>query len=395
MKRVFSFIANKWRTIFIALSVIVISISLLWAGLASLLPGVSNEEVLYSKRHANLRQVADNPINIIHGTLTSLPQLFNIHNVVLLRSVSSLFALAAIIAFYYVVKSWHTPRVAILSTLLFASSSWFLHLARLGLPDINFTLLIVVIMLGLFIQKGRYPTTSLLAICVVGTLLIYTPGMIWFIIPALIWQRKRLNSVLRSGAYLLAIACVAIITILLAPLIRAAWLQPEILRAIAGLPEHMPTPAVLLDNFIHIPLRLFFRGPSNQVLWLSRMPLLDVFSSAMIIVGAYSYWFKRRLDRTKAIAGMSILSLLLVSLGGPVQLIVLAPVIYLLVAAGLNLMLQQWFTVFPRNPLARTIGKSLIMLVVLMTVYYNVNHYFIAWPNTPETKAVFSHSLIK
>jgi len=53
-------------------------------------------------------------------------------------------------------------------------------------------------------------------------------------------------------------------------------------------------------------------------------------------------------------------------------------------------MLQQWFTVFPRNPFARSAGAILMTIVVLLAAYNGFSQYFIAWPNTPETKAVFT-----
>jgi hypothetical protein len=53
------------------------------------------------------------------------------------------------------------------------------------------------------------------------------------------------------------------------------------------------------------------------------------------------------------------------------------------------LLLQQWFTVFPRNPLARLIGVLMVSLLVVLSAYYNTRHYFVAWPKNSQTEQVF------
>jgi hypothetical protein len=65
------------------------------------------------------------------------------------------------------------------------------------------------------------------------------------------------------------------------------------------------------------------------------------------------------------------------------------PFIFIMVAGGMALMLQQWFTVFPYNPVAKTLGAILMTLAVLVTSYYTITQYYIAWPNAPETKTVY------
>jgi hypothetical protein len=74
-------------------------------------------------------------------------------------------------------------------------------------------------------------------------------------------------------------------------------------------------------------------------------------------------------------------------------MILMLPFVYLIVAAGIGFMLQQWFRVFPRNPIARTLGASLITIAVISSSGYNLTHYFIAWAKAPETQSTFSRHL--
>ena len=64
---------------------------------------------------------------------------------------------------------------------------------------------------------------------------------------------------------------------------------------------------------------------------------------------------------------------------------------FLIAAGGVALMLQQWFTVFPYNPFARTVGLVLLLFALGTTSFYSLNQYFVAWPHTPETKQTFQY----
>jgi hypothetical protein len=66
------------------------------------------------------------------------------------------------------------------------------------------------------------------------------------------------------------------------------------------------------------------------------------------------------------------------------------PIIYLVVAAGIAHLLNQWFSVFPRNPIARTIGWSLIGIVLVLVCSFHLVHYFVGWPQASATHEVFT-----
>ena len=187
-----------------------------------------------------------------------------------------------------------------------------------------------------------------------------------------------------------SIALSVIVLILLAPLAWSVYQNPVILRELLGAPATIPSASTILNNALSIPRHLLWANEQNPVVWLGRLPLLDVFTIAMLGLGIYSYSFKKKLDRTKMLAGIFLISVVGISLGGRINLIIIQPAIYLVATAGVALLLQQWFTVFPRNPLARTIGVSILSLSVIMVAVYNTRHYFVAWPNSPETKKVFT-----
>lgn len=84
---------------------------------------------------------------------------------------------------------------------------------------------------------------------------------------------------------------------------------------------------------------------------------------------------------------------ILSGLGAGIDAIYIAPFLYIIAAAGIALLLQQWFTVFPKNPFARSVGVVLISICISASVAYNLHRYFIAWPHTPEVIREFQQPL--
>ncbi|MBI1857385.1 glycosyltransferase family 39 protein [Candidatus Saccharibacteria bacterium] len=389
MNKLRQIIADNWQpALIIGISTLFI-VGLFWFKLGSLTIGPHQSELSYAANNANLNLVANKPLNLPHAALTAVIQIFGSHSIFVLRSVSALFGLLAVWLFYLIIRSWHTTRIAFMATALFASSSWLLHAARLGTPDILYTALLSLVLFGIWLKKGKWPSITLFGLAIIGTLLLYIPGLIWFVLPGLFWQRKRIFTTLNQMPLWLSVLWTIAVLLLVVPLLRAVWLKPEILRPLLGLPDHWPTIKQVFDNALAIPRQLLWRGPKDPAHWLGTIPLLDVFNITMFAVGLYAYWFSVKLDRTRLLAAVSIIGFILVSIGGPVKLLILMPFIYIIGAAGLALLLQQWLTVFPRNPLAHTIGTGLIVITVALTSFYHISQYFIAWPNAPETKAAF------
>lgn len=391
MKKVGNWVAIALRPTFLFLSMSLLVIFLLWFLLGSLVPGFSDGELVQRGASGTLRSLVDNPLGAPHKILQFIPQHFKHHGPFLMRSASAFIGLFVAGCFYYILNQWYSRRVAILGTVLFVCSAWFLHTARLGTESINYALLLAAAACTVWLQKSRGSTPAVLAGACLIIVLLYIPGMIWFIVPGMLWQSQRIAGFLkRQHASFLTLIALAVVAAL-APLGWAVFQNPELVKAFFGLPSSFPTPIEVLKNIIQVPSQLFFRGPDNPEIWLGRLPLLDWFSMAMFVAGAYAYSLNRKLDRTTFMTYIAAVGTLLIGLGGPVTISILMPFVYLVITGGIALMLQQWFTVFPVNPVAKTLGASLMSIAILLAAYYNFNHYFIAWPNAPETKQVYQN----
>ena len=119
---------------------------------------------------------------------------------------------------------------------------------------------------------------------------------------------------------------------------------------------------------------------------------MDLFSGAMFAVGVYNYYLRFAMTRTKFLLWLSgVLAILIALFSLPT--ITLIPIVFVVVIAGITLLLQQWFTVFPFNPIARYVGLGLVIIATGLSCWFQLNRYFIAWRYNPTTQAVYQLKL--
>lgn len=394
-RNLWSFIGDNWLPL---------TSLLVFTALVGLLLGVklvaltqfklsANEAVWYQhliQRDLGLRTILHNPINLPFQLMIYGLEKLHISSMLALRTVGALFGALTIGAFYLLLKNWHTRRVAILGTVLFACSAWTLHISRLATPEILLMLPMVLILCATWLEVSYKRKWTLLLCLLASMLLMYIPGMAVFVIVGIVWQARRLYDELRQTPLWFVVPWLLLGVLLLVPLIWMAATEPKNIITWLGLPQTWPAPRQLGVNLLSAPKQLAIHGPNDPARWLGGLPLLDLFTGLMFILGIYAYAFRFRLDRTKLLAGIFGAGTVLIALGGSVTISFLMPFVYIVVAGGITLMLQQWATVFPRNPFAKTLATTLMSIVVLMAAFYNLNHYFIAWPNAPETRQSFS-----
>lgn len=380
---------NVWQPVLYWAIGVLTAATLLLIKLESLLPGFSRPEIITKSLSVSAKAIGQNPINAQYRLIVyGLKQLGH-QGPVSLRLVSVLFAAVAVWLFYYVVSSWYERRIAVIGTILFTTSAWFLHYARLATPDITLTLLLAAIAYGHWIRHTKNFVLAGFAGALLAVWLMYIPGLIWFVILGGIWQRKQITALLKNSKFSIPFI-VLIVAGLLTPLVLSIIREPNLIKTLVGLPAiGLLNPYEYIRHVVNVPVQLFIHGPDNPVIWLGRLPLLDILAITMFIMGAYSCYYKRQLDRIKFLVATIIIGSFLIGLRGGVSMIILMPFIYIFITAGLGYFLDQWLSVFPRNPFARIIGIGLVFALITLSVAYNLKHYFVAWPQAPATKSAF------
>ena len=229
----------------------------------------------------------------------------------------------------------------------------------------------------------------MLAILILSAFLMYVPGMIWLVGLCLILNWKHLDDLFTRQLPIVTIGTLAAI-LMVVPLGWAIYQTPSVWKIILNLPQQgWPSLLPTLKHIAEVPLHLFIYGQGNPVYELGHLPALSIFSLVMFGFGVYVYTQHAKLRRFRTLAAFLVAGCIVVGLGGPTNIGFIVPFLFIVVSAGIGYLLQQWYKVFPRNPVAQTVGVSTIVIVVLLAFTYNVRAYFDSWANASSTQSVF------
>jgi len=369
---------------------------MLWFRLGSLTHGnAADIEAATRAAAGSWQSIWDNPLNAPYTVMQHLVSMSGHHGITSLRLIGTLWAAVAAALFYLVARQWHNMRVAILASWLFISSGWFLHIARLGSPEILWlTSLLALVVLLTPNKRGRQSSLALPSTLIVLSTILYVPGMVWLVLAGIITQRKNLREawVATEAGWLRLLSIVASLAVV-GPLVHALVASPAVLKQwlgiTAGSDSSMLSVSSIIHNFLDVPRSLLLSSSFDAAHWLGPLPLLSAFEIVMLLLGTYFYITHIRATRTRLIIVLTAVAWGLISIMGINAITLVVPVIYLLVAAGIAYILHAWLKVFPNNPVARSLGIGIIMCTVLLTSVYQTRSYFVAWRYDTATIQAF------
>lgn len=384
---------KHWRGIIVAFVIAVLAFVTLSLQLTSLVPGENKFETETLSQISHLPLPWQRAVNAPYTVPTYI-----IGNIIdnplhAARIVSVIYGLAAVALFFYVIRTWFNIRIATVGALLFITSSWVLHITHLATPLILliFGPLLAVAPLAWFLHTKRYKLLAFLLLAGALAVTAYIPYMLWLVgiaLGVIVFYEKRLVGELKRWQLMTA---AAIYGVILLPLFVSLVNHPGQLYELLGIPKVLPSLTVYFEQMAYTVSMMVFRSAPLPELHLGRLPMLDIFSAAMFGLGIY--YFASRIKNRRSIILFSSLGvlLLLVPLSPRYQLdaTIFVSFVYILVVSGITELLNQWFSYFPRNPWARNFGVALIVIAIGFASFYHLERYFIAWPNTPETKTVY------
>ena len=380
---------NNWTIILFSIVSIMLAIFISLHNIESITQSrLATPEVATLESSSSLRAIIDNPFYAPFKIVEYVALQFSNNSIFILRSVTALFGIACIFMFYRLSSYWYSPLLAWLGTAMFATSALYLHHARLAVSSILAPLLLLSLLWAVWnVRKKNATTVSIFILVTFMIVSLYIPGFIWFGLLILALQRRHLKEFLADIKLPSVLIGIVIFTILLFPLLRFFILNPNTLLEWAAIPTHLSLKN-MAQNIINVPLSLAVRSNMNPVFNLGRLPYLDLFTIMMTILGTYAFVIRLQLVRTKILILSSIICLALVATEA-ISIVIFLPVVYLLATGGIMFLLQQWYSVFPKNPIARVLGLTLLVLVINVSIFYNLNRYFVAWANNPATADSF------
>ena len=257
MKRVRLLVSDYWRLGLGFLGGLSVAATLLLYRLGTISSGVTGDEFVIQER---IIQHTYSLKNIFFHESIFLPfnkvmflfAYFNVHHILFIRGVSVLVALVVAGCFYKLLAGRVDQKVAVLSTLLLVSASWFLHVGRSGGTDVLYLLSPLLLWYALFVKSSKRSNLILLLGAVLFGGLLYIPGFIWLILLVIAWQFSTLRYHFKRAKVWVKIATIGILTLLSMPFVAASVQDTTILKFLLGIPPSLVDfwqPVQNLKNF--------------------------------------------------------------------------------------------------------------------------------------------------
>ncbi len=359
--------------------------------LSSLNVGMNKSEISLINSSSSINTLLSNSINLPFKVFIYLFNIIYAHHIFVYRFTSVIWALIFIYLFYLVIKKKFGPNIATILAILLMCSAWVLHISRTAVPDVMYLSTVLIFWFRDYLRVNKNINRIFLILVSIIVFYLYTPGMIWIGLIGILWQRKVIRELLSRLDRKILILIGTYGIILTIPLIFSTVNHPSHLLTILGLPDSRPNLLTIFETFLRLPYFVLVSMPMNPILWLGATPLLDFFTSSLILIGLYRYIREWPNNYIKIILTTLLVSFILYSLCGPVSLTLIIIPLYLIAATGLSYLITKWFKVFPRNPIPRLLGSILIVLALFVSVIYNTRSYFIAWPNNSKTTQYYTN----
>jgi 4-amino-4-deoxy-L-arabinose transferase-like glycosyltransferase len=326
-----------------------------------------------------------------------------------LRVAPAFLGTLAVGAMYLWISSWFGRRTGLIAAFLLAVTPWAVTISRDGFRASTLMLMIPLILWlftkafqtnkrGWFIAAGAalgagfytYIAFRMFPVALVGIL-----AYVW------IWRRPWFKQWRKQ----LIVALVAT-AIVLVPLGIYTVQHPA---DIAGRPggvsflnkdlNHGDPVGTEIDTLAKSALMFNVRGDENYRQNLGGQPELNIFVGIMFILGIFVC--VTRLRKLKYVALlMTFLAMMLPEVltaeGIPHALRAigaLTPALGL-AAVGMVYLIDQWYSVFPLNAIARTAGAVALVFLLALTAYQGYVQYFVAWANSPDTYGAYAEDMV-
>lgn len=393
MKKIWILLLAMSRTVALACLGILIVIGLMFFDLKSLTPGISEAEVNTYHGSSSLSAIGDNIMNAPYKLAVFVAT--SIFDTTFgLRFTGAMVGTACVIIFFLLVRRMFSMNIAIATSFMFTTSTLLLAMARTATPQIMLLSLLFIVAAGFYLRFGKRTDIGWIVSAAVIGLSMYVPGMMFFILAAAIWQLKAVRRALDHIRTPYVIAAAVIFGLLCIPLFVSLIREPGLWRNLVGLPEQTATLQEMASFVGRNIVSLFAFSQAGVAYWLGRQPVLDIFASVMFVYGVYALIKQRRLERPWMIGGIFLLGLIWTGVTtNQYGLLLLLPFVYMVIGFGIQELAKRWFTVFPKNPIARYCGAGLIGVAVILSVNFQAHRYYVAWPNHDTTKQLYRYQL--
>ena len=304
---------------------------------------------------------------------------------------SVLLGAITIFGVFLLIKTWFRRNVAIIVTIIAATTTQFLFLAQDGTPSIMFSFVTIWLLVACtYMTRAHFFSTLWKVVaCVLTATALYIPLGIYVVIALLIAAilHPHIRYMIRRIAKVRLAIAVVLGIVALIPLGEAVILNHDIALMLLGIPS---TAIHLQDNIISISQALFgfFLPSDNYIL----RPLYPLGAIILMGVGAYKFLTVKYTARSYTVFLLAFFTIPLVIIN-PGHITDLYPLAILVIAMGITTLITNWYRLFPRNPYARIVGLVPITVFVIGMVFTGAIRYVNNYTYNPNVLASYNNDL--
>lgn len=334
---------------------------------------------------------------IVHISLGAIIQTIN-ESIVVVRAMNAGFGILTVLGVYALAKAWFGRRPALIAAFLLAVSPWAITLSRSNLP-VNIAMLVFV-WLGVVVTRayrsGKWPywAASILLViigCMSARIFWVVPFLyLATLIVALVRKKVRLTQ------NLLVVCVISVVALVLLAALAVGFGGGNPARGLSKVLNNQSIGTgiasqgrLVVENVSKTVAMFFVRGDENNQVNLGGLPMMNVFVGLMLLLGLFVAFAQRtRLSYVFlliTLVGCLLPGLFVAAAPDAYRTALVLPVAMILAGVGANYLLRRWYGMFPVNTTARTLGLSLVILLLLLTGYQGYRQYFVAWAQDPVT----------
>lgn len=309
-----------------------------------------------------------------------------------IKAPAILLSIISSIAIFFLLKRWFKPSVAILSMLIMITTAQFLFIGQSATPAILYVFYAALILLfaTLTLQKAKITWLWRILLAITAAASLLTPYF-WYInlgllFVALLHPHPRYYLISRKY--------------------RRRWLIPFLVFCLAtGAVAYLCLKSGTLRSSLLGFGALNFNIASNlKVLFYSYLriepsvvdgqitPIMDFSALILIFLGLAKSFQKRASARSSMIWSWLFLALILIIFDPQLTATIIVP-LFILLAVGIETLMNEWYKLFPKNPYARGTGLVFISALIIVMVLGGSFRYVDGYQHYPLAAREFNSDL--
>lgn len=368
--------------------------------LLSFLPTVAPGGISKGEMDSTIASSELNRNFVANGNIIDLPyhiiQKVSLHFLGLnLFSIKLPSIIIAVMAGFFIIlllNRWFKNDVAIIGSILTTLSTAFLFLAGNGTPLIMYVFwLALILWLGSkIVGNDRVHPLLVIAFFLSLGLSAYTPHMLYisFGIAAAGIIHPHLRFALKQLTFWQLVLSFGIYVLVISPLVIGCIVKPENIQTLIFMPKSS------IGAFIQSISNAFAPFFSFSLVYDSIFlaPLFGLATVVLVIIGILASIGKMYTSRNTVVSLLAIYAIIISGLNGDVAVCIIIP-IAVLSAAGVDSIIEKWYSLFPENPYAHLFGIVPLVVVLSMIIGSGLSHFIFGYHYAPRVANNFNNDL--